>query len=61
MTTSGKALRDRRVRAGLSLAEVARRMGRDRVTVWRWEGQAIVTDTQASEYLAVLEPGGRAA
>ena len=62
MSTTGKALRDERTRAGLSLAEVARRMGRDRVTVWRWEGQAIVTDQQAAEYRAVLVPDrGRAA
>lgn len=56
MSTTGKALRDERTRAGLSLAEMARRMGRDRVTVWRWEGQAIVTDDQAAEYRAALNP-----
>jgi len=56
MTTTGTALRDERNRAGLSLSELARRMGRDRVTVWRWEGQAIVSEDQAREYRAALYP-----
>ena len=54
MTTTGAALRDERERAGLSLSELARRMGRDRVTVWRWENQAIVTIDQAREYRTTL-------
>ena len=54
MTTTGAALRDERIRAALSLSELARRMGRDRVTVWRWENQAIVTIDQAREYRAAL-------
>jgi transcriptional regulator with XRE-family HTH domain len=52
--TTGAALRDERIRAGLSLSAMARRMRRDRVTVWRWEGQATVTDAQAAEYRAAL-------
>jgi transcriptional regulator with XRE-family HTH domain len=52
--TTGAALRDERERAGLSLSELARRMKRDRVTVWRWEGQRTVSDAQAAEYRAAL-------
>lgn len=59
MTTTGKDLRDERERAGLSQAEMARRMGRHKMTVWRWEGQAIVNEQSASEYRAALE-GARA-
>lgn len=51
---TGPELRTMRQAAGLSLAEVARRMGRDRVTVWRWEQSATVDAARADRYRQAL-------
>lgn len=49
------AARDLRVRAGLTLADVAERVGVTRTSVWRWEhAERLPSGQHAVDYWAVL-------
>lgn len=55
---SGTDLKVERVRAGLTLKEVARRMGVSRQTLWGIERSESVDQVRESQYLAALASGG---
>lgn len=58
MQTTGTDLKVERVKANLTIQEVAARMGVSRQTVWGIERSAVVSPERAGQYRAALTTSG---